>query len=150
MPFKKIIFLALVMVGLSSTLFAQKKQYSNGYELGIRLGDTHGSSVTVDAMLPLGGNRLHADASFWDNGLTLAALYDWQFPIGNNFWFYPGAGGIINTFGDFNLGVIGEVGAEYKFDIPLSVGADWRPVIGLVNSSGFYADGFGINVRYRF
>lgn len=139
----------LIIGGITATVTAQKR-YSNGYELGIRLGDTHGSSATIDAMLPFGSNRIHADASFWDDGLTLAALYNWQFPIADNFWFYPGVGGIMNTFGDFNLGVAGEVGAEYKFDIPLSIGIDWRPVIGIINTDGFHGDSFGLNVRYRF
>ncbi|MDD2964744.1 MAG: hypothetical protein PHQ65_03990 [Bacteroidales bacterium] len=150
MALKKTALLLTVLIGLSTVVTAQKRHYSNGYELGIRLGDTHGSSASIDAMIPFGGSRIHADASFWDNGVTLAALYNWQFPIGNNFWFYPGAGGVINTFGEFNLGVAGEVGAEYKFDIPLTIGIDWRPVIGLINSNGFHGDGFGLNVRYRF
>lgn len=145
---KQIILLLFLPIGIFTTAFAQK--FNNGYELGIRLGDTYGSSAAIDAMIPLNGARIHADASFWDGGITIAALYNWQFPLGNNFWFYPGAGGIINTFGEFNLGAAGEVGAEYRFDIPLTIGLDWRPVIGLVNAKGFHGDSFGLNVRYRF
>lgn len=145
----QIILLLVLITGIYTNGFGQRKS-ANGYELGLRFGDTYGSNAAVDAMLPMGGNRIHADASFWDDGITLAGLYNWQFPLGNNFWFYPGVGGVLNTFGEFHLGVAGEVGAEYKFDIPLSIGIDWRPVIGIINAEGFHSDSFGLNVRYRF
>ncbi|HAL65319.1 MAG TPA: outer membrane insertion C- signal [Bacteroidales bacterium] len=130
-------------------LLQAQKNYGR-YELGLRLGDTYGGSAAVDAMFPLAGNRLHANLSFHHDGLILAGLYDWGFPIAPNFIFYPGVGGIVFIGDDFQLGVAGELGFEYAFNIPLSIGLDWRPVITIIDDGGFSGDGFGLNIRYRF
>ena len=55
------------------------------------------------------------------------------------------------VFGDpFTLGVVGEVGLEYRFDAPISVSADWRPAFSIIENTDFHAGGFGLNVRYIF
>lgn len=145
---KKALFMILaVLFALGSTVKAQK----TGYELGIRLGDTYGSSIAFDGMIPIESGRIHANLGLWDDGLTLAGLYNWQFPIVKSLYFYPGVGGTLSTAGnEVGIGAVGEVGLEYKFDIPISIGLDWRPVLGIINYSGFHADGLGLNVRYRF
>ncbi len=145
---RKVLFILLAsLFVLAGELKAQK----NGYELGVRFGDTYGSSLVIDGMIPIGSGRIHADLSFWDDGLTLAGLYNWQFPVVESLYFYPGVGATLSTAGsEVGIGAVGEVGLEYKFKFPLSIGLDWRPVIGLVNYSGFHADGLGLNVRYRF
>jgi hypothetical protein len=144
------ICILLALTGLLSLPSFAQRHSSQGFELGVRLGDTHGGNVTIDAVMPFLGSRLHADATFWDNGIVLAGLYDWKFPIADGFIFYPGVGASLATGGEFNLAAVGEVGAEYAFDIPLTIGLDWRPAIGLINSDGLHAGGFGLNVRYRF
>ncbi len=126
-----------------------QKQY-RGYELGLRFGETFGGRGALDAMIPFYGNRIHANLSFYKEGVIVAGLYNWGFPIGEGFVFYPGAGGVMSLGEKVYLGVAGELGFEYAFDIPLSIGMDWRPVVGVLTASGFIADGFGLNVRYRF
>jgi len=118
--------------------------------LGLRFGETFGGAAALDAMIPFYGNRIHANLSFHKEGLIVAGLYNWGFPIADGFVFYPGAGGVMSLGEKVYLGVAGELGFEYAFDIPLSIGMDWRPVVGVLTASGFIADGFGLNVRYRF
>ena len=143
------ILLTLTLTLLFSLQMHAQSRYS-GYELGLRFGDTYGGEAALDAMIPFYGNRIHANLSFHHNGIIAAGLYNWRFPIGNGFTFYPGAGGVVSVGETLLLGVAGEIGAEYSFDIPLTIGLDWRPVLGILNTSGFGADGFGLNIRYRF
>jgi hypothetical protein len=145
----RFVLLAALCCILAGSSFAQHRN-SQGFELGLRFGDTQGGNAAIDAMIPIWGSRVHADATFWDKGVILAALYDWKFPIGQGFVFYPGVGASLATGGELNLAAVGEAGVEYAFDIPLTVGLDWRPAIGIINSNGFLAGGFGLNVRYRF
>ncbi len=140
----------IIAAGFMHAELLQAQRNYGSYELGLRLGDTYGGSAAVDAMLPLAGNRLHADLSFHHDGLILAGLYDWGFPIAPGFIFYPGVGGIVYIGDVFRLGVTGELGLEYAFDIPLSIGLDWRPIITIIDEGGFSGDGFGLNIRYRF
>nr|MBP9588273.1 hypothetical protein [Bacteroidales bacterium] len=83
----------IIAAGFMHAELLQAQRNYGSYELGLRLGDTYGGSAAVDAMLPLAGNRLHADLSFHHDGLILAGLYDWGFPIAPGFIFYPGVGG---------------------------------------------------------
>jgi hypothetical protein len=143
------VFLFFLLM-LSNTESMAQRRLPGGFELGLRLGDTYGGSAALDAVLPVYGDRLHGNLSVNHNNLIVAGLYDWLFPVGNGFLFYPGVGGIMSIGDEVSIGVAGEVGFEYRFDIPLSIGLDWRPILGIVNADGFTADGFGLNIRYRF
>jgi hypothetical protein len=64
-----------------------------------------------------------------------------------------------NSFSDgFIIGVTGQVGLEYKFDIPFMLALEIRPCIGLhiaSNKVGFYDNGFmgfipSLAIRYPF
>lgn len=139
-----------LIINTSGAINPYKKKAYQGYELGLRLGDNYGSGASIDAMVPFLFNRIHADLSFVDKGLVFAGLYNWRFAIADRLLFYPGFGGLMFVGDKIRLGVAGEAGIEYVFDIPLSLGFDWRPVIGLMNSSGFNSGEFGLNIRYRF
>lgn len=159
---KKLMLLVALAFGLS---LAQAQ--SDGPELGIRFGGGYGTSLNaVDGVFPLGDvNRLHADLAFGNNVLSLDGLYEWQFPIGEGFMVYPGVGGSfyswrgydqtingvrVSTGSSSTLAVMGVIGIEYQIEpIPLSVGLDFRPAIGLTNSAG-YGNGWGLMCRYRF
>lgn len=125
-------------------------------ELGIRWGDATGGDVSVDGIVGLGEfSRIHANVSFGGNGGTdfgIDALWDFIYrPLsGEAFNWYAGAGPFVG-FGDvFSLGIAGELGLQYNFNIPLSLSLDWRPGFRLVEDTDFNAGGFGINLRYVF
>lgn len=147
---KKTLLAILVIIALifSTESFAQNKM--QGMELGVRLGGYGGGGAAVDATFPLGNNRIHADLGFYSGGVGLAAFYDWSFPIADGFSFYPGVGAEVVIGDNSILGIGGELGFEYAFQIPLTIGLDWRPTIRLIDSSGFGYDSFGLNIRYRF
>lgn len=156
---KKLMLLVALAFGLS---LAQAQ--SDGPELGIRFGGGYGTSLNaVDAILPLGDvNRLHGDLAFGNRVISLDGLYEWQFPIGEGFTVYPGVGGSFYHWSGYDAGfgvkipsqttiaVLGVIGIEYQIEpIPLSVGLDFRPAIGITNSAG-YGNGWGLMCRYRF
>lgn len=107
-----------------------------------------------------------ADITPWWGGITLTALYEWNFDLGNpfsggeGFNLYTGPGLHIGMR-DWNnpglaFGVDGIVGVEYKFGIPLAVGLDYKPAIGFYSGSGkmkfdwWSLYSFGASVRYTF
>lgn len=147
---KTLIILTLFLWVFTVSELQAQGRLPGGFELGLRLGDTYGGDAALDAVIPLYGDRLHANLSVSHNNLIVAGLYDWLYPIGSGFIFYPGVGGVMSIGDNVSIGVAGEVGFEYRFPIPLSVGLDWRPVLGIVNAEGFTAEGFGLNIRYRF
>ena len=120
---------------------------TEGIELGLRFANAE--NVAIDFAMPLGSNRLHANAAFYSGGVGVGALYDWQFPFAEGFVFYPGLGAAVALSDSFGLAVGGEVGVEYQFPFPLTLGVDYQPMFSLINGSG-YADGWGFNARWRF
>ena len=121
-------------------------------EIGVRFGDIVGNNVAVDAVFGFNGHRIHADVSFGD-GVGIEALSDFIVkPIkGEAFYYYIGAG-VFTWLGDpFRLGVLGELGLEYRFNkVPIVLGLDWRPSFRIIDDTEFHFDRFGLNVRWVF
>nr|WP_319397455.1 hypothetical protein [uncultured Carboxylicivirga sp.] len=142
---KKIVILTLLIWGAISM--------SNAQEVGVRFGDVTGGNVAIDGMFSLGEfTRVHADVSF-GNGLGIDALWDFMYrPLGGEaFDWYMGVGPYTYLSSDFALGAAGEVGLEYHFnDIPLAIGADWRPYLEIIDDTSFGLNSFGFNVRFCF
>ncbi len=146
---KKLLLSTIAIVFISLSINAQKVN-TDGLELGVRIGGYGDAGAAVDVVFPMWGNRIHGDVGFYSSAIGIAAFYDWSFPIAEGFSFYPGVGADM-TIGDvFVLGIGGELGFEYAFKIPLTIGMDWRPTIRLVDANGFGGDSFGLNIRYRF
>lgn len=136
--------------------------YSNAQELGVRFGDVSGGSAAIDAVFSAGQySRIHADLSF-GNGVGIDVLWDFLYkPLGGEaFKWYAGVGPYLGVFDkahhdddgtEFNLGVAGEIGLEYRFNgVPISLSADYRPLFEIVDETQFHAGGFGFNIRYIF
>lgn len=138
------IFVCLLMLTLQ--LSAQ--------EVGVRFGEVSRNNVAVDAVFPTGGNRIHANLSFGDDGVGMDALWDLVFkPLGEEaFFWYLGVGPSASIGDDdFYLGASGEIGLEYRFTtIPLVIGADYRPTFWILEETDFEFGGFGLNFRYVF
>lgn len=166
---KKLVLLLVVALGFS---FAQAQ--SEGIELGLRSGGGAHSFSAIDFVYGLSDkNRIHADLAFGNRYLNVEGLYEWQFPIGENFVIYPGfglgfyswehyynKGWYYNKKGQYvydegyerysTVGILGVIGIEYQIQpIPLSVGIDFRPSFGFSNDYGFGSYGAAM-VRYRF
>lgn len=144
-------FIALVTLFLGvQNLQAQSVDLPEEFELGLRFGDTFGSSFTLDAMTPFLGETLHANLGF-DDGLAISALYDFKRNIVDSFNWYFGFGGELGLFDDFTLAAAGEIGIEYAIqEFPITFGIDYRPAIGLIGRDDFLGGQYGFNLRYRF
>ena len=125
----------------------------NAQEVGIRVGEVYGGNVGIDGTFSLGEfSRVHADVSF-GSGLGIEVLWDFLYrPLGGeSFDWYIGVGPALNIVDPLLIGVSGEIGIEYHFNgVPIAIGIDWRPTLGLVDTTTFSASGFGLNIRYVF
>lgn len=142
----------IALAGLFFFVSQNVQAQTEGIELGLRFAN--GDAVAIDFAMPLSANRLHANANFNSGGFGVAAIYDWQFPFAEGFMFYPGLGAALSIYdngsgSDLGLAVGGEVGVEYQFPFPLTLGLDYQPMFSLINGGG-YADGWGLNARWRF
>jgi len=148
---KLIITLALIV----SFIGAMNAQVA-GTTLGVRFANQfNGGEISFQA--PLGNiNRLELDLGLthWDgneNGFQLTGIYQWVFgiPRASGLNFYAGLGASAGTYTqNLGLGIVGQLGLEYNFSIPLQISLDWRPTI--FNSYYTYYGGNGLSIRYIF
>ncbi|MEN8202367.1 MAG: outer membrane insertion C- signal [Bacteroidota bacterium] len=143
---KRLLFVIALALGTLSLSYAQ--------EVGIRFGYSAASSAAVDVVFGTGDfSRIHADLSFGGNGVGIEALWDFLYrPLGGEaFNWYAGVGPYTYIGDPFHLGVLGEIGLEYRFaSVPIVLGGDWRPFFRIIEDTHFGANGFGINVRWVF
>ena len=125
---------------------------SSAQELGIRWGEISGGDVAIDGVFALGKfTRTHGNVSF-GNGVGIDLLFDFAYkPLGGEAlnW-YAGVGPYVVFDDPFLLGIVGELGLEYRFNFPISVSADWRPAFEIIDNTDLHTGGFGLNVRYVF
>ena len=125
---------------------------SNAQELGVRFGDIVGNNVAVDGVFGFKAHRIHADVSFGE-GIGIEALSDFIVkPLNSEaFDYYVGAGAFTWLGDPFRLGILGELGLEYRFkDAPVVIGLDWRPSFRIIDDTKFHFDRFGLNIRWVF
>ena len=142
---KKIILITALVFATAGYSFAQ--------ELGVRFGNVSAGNVAVDGIFGTSKfTRIHADVSF-GSGVGIDVLWDFLYrPIGGEaFNWYLGAGPYMQIDDPFWLGIAGEVGLEYRFNqVPIAIGADWRPALSIIETTDFHTGGFGVNVRFIF
>jgi hypothetical protein len=142
---KKIVLIIAIVLTTCINSFSQ--------EIGIRLGNISGGNAAVDAVFGTSKfTRIHADVSF-GNGVGIDVLWDFLYkPIGSSpINWYLGVGPYAQITDPFYLGVVGEVGLEYRFNkVPIALGVDWRPTFSIIETTNLYADVFGFNARYVF
>ncbi len=155
---RKIIFAITLMMCTVGALNAQKMDQA----IGIRFG--YGGEISYQQ--PLGNaNRLELDLGLNAYGFGLSGVYQWVWDLSSladGFNWYAGVGAGIGSYNfarnsDFryqntvlNVGILGQIGMEYNFDIPLQLSLDWRPGFFLLNSSYPSFDGICLAARYRF
>ena len=141
---KKFIMVIAAVLCLSSAAFAQSRA------LGVRA--TYGAELSYQHSI--GSNFVEADLGWFKNGFYLAGVYDFVFASEGNFNFYAGPGAAVGFYNDsetsgINLGIAGQLGLEYNFNIPLQLSLDWRPVFNFIHG-GFGWEGIALGIRYRF
>lgn len=145
---KSNIFSIKVLLFLAAILVLPDLKAQSNWEIGAR----YGNSFAVDATIPLKAFRLHP-AVYIDSDVAIATYIDWLFalndgPIGLKF--YPGVGPELYFYDGVDFGIAGNLGAEYSFEFPLTVGIDWRPGFMLTNDFSYYGNNWGIFARFRF
>ena len=149
----KIILTLALAVSLAGALHAQVK----GKAIGLRFGN--GGEISYQSALG-NTNRLELDLGLntWDNnsnsGLGLTGIYQWVWgleEVAQGFNWYAGLGGTLGSYygSHLGLGIVGQIGLEYNFDIPLQISVDYRPAIFLVYPHNSFDDA-RIALRYRF
>lgn len=154
-------FLTLALVGIVCAAGAQV----SGKAIGLRFSPGFGNSAEISYLHPLGNaNRLEADMGLSTNGLFLTGVYQWVWDLSelaDGFNWYAGVGGNIGLWNGnstsslyksgLSLGVAGQIGIEYNFNIPLQLSLDYRPIINVIPTLGNgYFDGVALGVRYKF
>jgi hypothetical protein len=163
MRITKIITIVALFVGFAVT--AQAQDYNSA--IGLRLG--YPVSVSYKNFLGGGSNAIEVFAGFrsyagygWFN---IGGLYQVHKPIGGAeglSWYFGGGASAFFwnydsgfVFGDeddssFSLGLLGNLGLDYKFSgAPINISLDWVPTF-FVNGygNGFGAGYGGLAVRY--
>lgn len=142
-----------ILTVASNNIMAQ--QLDNRFELGIRINSNDNPfSAAFDGVYSLSkGNRIHGNLGIGDGGIGVDLLHDWVFSFDGNrrLVFYPGIGGSLYFINDdIFLGLVGELGLEYRFNFPLTLGLDYRPAFYVIPSTEAVSNGLGVNIRYRF
>jgi len=150
-----------LVVSMAGALCAQ----ADGKAIGLRLGGGFGYGAEISYQQPLNKvNRLEVDLGMNSWGFGLNGIYQWVWDLSDladGFNWYAGVGAGIgsynfnyannqNTPSDFGIGVLGQVGLEYQFEIPLTLSVDYRPGIFVVPALHGTYDGICIGARYRF
>jgi len=158
---KKIILTLALVVSMVSAIKVQ----ADNKAIGLRLGGGFGGGAEISYQQPLDkSNRLEVDLGLNSWGFGLNGIYQWVWDLsdlGDGFNWYAGVGAGIGTYNfnygndihanrDFSIGVLGQVGLEYKFEIPLTLSLDYRPGIYFVPSFNGSYDGICLGARYRF
>ena len=158
---KKIILTLALVVSMVSAIKVQ----ADNKAIGLRLGGGFGGGAEISYQQPLDkSNRLEVDLGLNSWGFGLNGIYQWVWDLsdlGDGFNWYAGVGAGIGTYNfnygndihanrDFSIRVLGQVGLEYKFEIPLTLSLDYRPGIYFVPSFNGSYDGICLGARYRF
>lgn len=157
---KKMLLVAALVVGFAGFASAQV----DGKAIGLRFGGLRGYGAEVSFQNPLGSaTRLEADLGWNYYGIGLALVHQWVWDLSElapGFNWYAGVGGALGLYdygyvglarnNSFNLGVAGQVGIEYNFNIPIQLSLDYRPVVYLLSNGYFSGDGIALSARYKF
>jgi hypothetical protein len=148
---KKVMITLVLILGLGTGMQAQQITKA----IGLRFG--YGGEVSYQQ--PLGNaNRLELDLGLNRYGFGLNGVYQWVWDLSalsDGFNWYVGIGASIGSYNYYtnsplNVGILGQIGLEYNFRIPIQLSLDYRPGFYLLN--GFYPsyDGICLGVRYKF
>lgn len=125
--------------------------------LGLVFDGHDGSNVGIQYKTAVGPTTaFQAQAAFRSNWISLGADYQYEKAIAGaqGLAWYAGGGAQIGFWtgdgdGDARVGLRPQIGLEYRIpEVPLAFHLDYKPTIGIVNSSGFHGDGFTFGVKF--
>jgi len=149
---KKIILSLIFTVSFVSALTAQ----ADSKAIGLRLG--YGAELSYQQ--PLGNaNRLELDLglNYW--GFGLSGVYQWVWNLSESspgLKWYAGVGAGLGSYhyssnlNSLGIGILGQIGIEYNFNIPLQLSLDYRPGIYIIPAFWGSYDGICLSARYLF
>lgn len=148
--------LFVILFAASAVLmFAQTEK-----AIGVRFG----AGGEISYQQPVGAsNRIEFDLGLSPQSFGINGIYHWVNDLSSwtegMYWYYgPGiAAGFSNTsalypVSKLAVGVVGQIGLEYRFEFPLQLSVDYRPafyLMGPAGSIGSYGD-ICLSARYRF
>jgi len=160
----------LLLIAFFGFVITANAQEIASNAIGLRLGDSRGLGAEISYQRAiLENNRLEIDFG-WRNGkdydgVKLVGLFQWVKLLEGNFNWYFGAGAGLGSYrfdvhgngnNDINESFVfaaGDIGVEYKFDIPLLLSIDIRPELGfgddLYDNNDLDFD-VAFSVRYTF
>src|ERR1035437_4464666 len=128
---RKIIFTLSLVVSMVSVLKAEEDNKA----IGLRLGSGFGGGAEISYQQPLSkDNRMELGLGLNSWGFGLRGVYQCVWDLSDpadGFNWYAGVGAGVGSYNfnygnnihgpsDFSLGVLGQVGIEYRFEIPLT------------------------------
>ena len=123
-------------------------------------GGNYGGGFEVSYQHALGDvNRVEFDLGLnSDNGasyFSAAGIYHWVWELGEGFNWYAGPGAQFLAVKNASaLGVGGQIGAEYNFnvnlDTPLLISLDIRPMMNFASGNNGFGWAAALGVRYTF
>jgi hypothetical protein len=162
---KKIILTLALVVSFAAAASAQ----AEGQSIGLRLG--YPTELSYQKALNK-SNRLELGLGFRSYGyginsnysqFSLSGTYQWVWDLSSladGFNWYAGVGAAVGYYSysylNYNysalpVSILGQIGIEYNFAIPIRLSLDYRPAFQLNgNGNGFVGDGIALGIRYRF
>lgn len=151
----------ILALTLAVSMFGIVNAQVEGKAIGLRFGGADANGAEISYQHPLGdANRLELDLGVNGWGFGLNGVYQWVWDLSDladGFNWYAGVGAGLGNYkfktnGDNELGVgiLGQIGIEYNFDIPLQLSFDYRPGIYVVPHYNGSYDGICLSARYRF
>ena len=146
---KKLALVILFSISVGSFVNAQ----SNA--LGIRFDAGYGTGLEASYQRFLSdANRLEIGLGLdLDKGLRTNVVYQWVWnlsQLAEGFKWYAGVGGGLALYDEVHIGVLGNLGIEFNFNVPLQLSLDIRPGFYLLNNSHFGWGGAAFGIRYKF
>jgi hypothetical protein len=155
---KKTFPLIAVAVFLTSiTAFAQKKEVGGEISLGARFGGTVGATLKRHGAYNKSAIEFIAQFKNFDEsnvdleGFSLTGLYQKLAPLSGSSQLSAlfGGGVSMNFERDFNLGVSGMIGFDWRLKkLPVTLQVDWMPTYFFINTSEFTLSNAAISARY--
>lgn len=144
---------SMILLGMLLTTAAATAQVDKN-AIGLRLGGGGDWGAEISYQHKLSQmNRLEADLGLYGYGFDFSAQYQWVWNLGNvpGLNWYLGAGGELGVWhNSFALGIIGDIGLEYNFPIPLQLSLDYRPGFMILPDVDFHGSMVGLGIRYKF
>lgn len=160
----KVFLKRLPLLSLFVFVFSYSQNIAD-HAFGIRIGESQGFGTELSYQKGLRNDkRIEVDLGFRRRivqktvSYRATILYHWVYDISPEFIWFIGFGGgagswMLETTSAQNnpFGfLVGNIGIESDFDLPLQVALDLRPQLGLLNYGNESIYDIAVSVRYRF